>query len=64
MKCRLRTMCVLVEFVEDKYYASFHNLSYHRYRETQFSILLDIKFLQSQWNVYCRSRVSCLGVCL
>ena len=36
--------CVLEEYVRDNYYKRVHNPSYHRYRETHFSILLDIKF--------------------
>ena len=37
---------MLVEYVKDNYYASFHNPSYHRDGETYFSILLDIKILE------------------
>ena len=48
--------CVLVEFVQDNYYARFYDPSYHRYRERHFSILLDKKS-DSQWSVKCRSRV-------
>ena len=55
---------MLVEYVTDKYYARFHNPSYHKSRETHFSILLDIKFWQSQWSVTRRSRVPGLGACL
>ena len=33
------------------------NPRYHRYREIQYSILLDVIFLQSEWSVKCRSRV-------
>ena len=36
---------MLVEDVKDNYYARFHDLRYHRYRERHFSILLDVKFL-------------------
>ena len=35
---------VLVEYVKDNYYASFHDPNYHRYRERQLSILLYLKF--------------------
>ena len=39
-----RSWCMLVEYVKDNYYARFHNPSHHRYKETHFSILLNIKF--------------------
>ena len=55
---------VLIEYVKDNYYAMFHDSRYHRYRERHFSILLDIKFCQSQWSVKCRSRVTGQGACL
>ena len=55
---------MLVEYVKDNYYAWFHDPSYHRYRERHFSILLDMKFLQSQWSMKCRSRVPGHGACL
>ena len=35
---------MLVEYVKDNYYARFNDYSYNRYRERQFSILLDVKF--------------------
>ena len=56
--------CLLVEYVKDNYYARFHDPRYHRYRERHFSILLGVKFRQSQWSVKCRSRVPGQGVCL
>ena len=56
--------CVLVEYDKDNHYARFHDPSYHRCRESYFSILLDMKFWQSQWSVKCRSRVPGHGVCL
>ena len=37
-------MCMLVEYVKGNYYANFHNPSYHKNRETHFSILLQVKF--------------------
>ena len=40
--------CVLAELVKDNYYAMYDNPSYYKYRETHFSILLDVKFWQSQ----------------
>ena len=40
-----------VEYVTNEYYTMFHNASYHRYRETHLSILLDLKFWQSQRSV-------------
>ena len=49
---------MLVEYVNGNYYAMFYNPSYHTYRETHFSILLDVEFRQSHWSVNCRSRVS------
>ena len=36
--------CVLVEYVKDNYYARIQNLSFHRYRKTHLSILLDVNF--------------------
>ena len=35
---------MLVEYVEENYYARFHDPSYHRYREGHFNDLLDMKF--------------------
>ena len=35
---------MLVEYVEDNYYARFNDLSYLRYIERHFSVLLDVKF--------------------
>ena len=55
---------MLVEYVKNNYYARFHNPSYHKNRETHFSISLDAKSLQSQWSVKCRLRVSVQGACL
>ena len=55
---------MLVEYVKDNHYAKLHNPSYHKNRETHFSILLDVKFWQSQWSVKCRSRVLGPEVCL
>ena len=55
---------MLVESVKENYYAMFHDPSYHRYRDRHFSILLDVKFRQSQWIVKCRSRVPGHGACL
>ena len=55
---------MLVEYVRNDYYARFHNPSYQRYRETHFSILLDVKFGQSQWSVKCMSRAPGPGACL
>ena len=55
---------MLEEYVKDNYYARFHYPSYHRYRERHFSILLDVKFYQSQWSVKYRSRFLGHGVCL
>ena len=43
VQCRDKR-CMLVEYAKDDYYARFHNPSYHKYRETHFSILLDVKF--------------------
>ena len=40
-----------LEYVKDNYYVRFHYPCYHRYREIHFSILLDVKFYQSQWSV-------------
>ena len=33
---------MLVEYVKDNYYPRFHNPSHHGYRETDFSILLEV----------------------
>ena len=55
---------MLVDYVKDNYNARFHNPSYHKNRETNFSILLNVKFLQSQWSMKCRSRVLGQGACL
>ena len=55
---------MLVEYVKDNYYARFHDPMCHRYRERHFSILLDVKFLQSQWSVKCLSRVQGHDACL
>ena len=55
--------CMLVEYVKYNYYAKFHDPSYQRYRERHFSVLLDMKFLQSQWSVKCWSRVPGHGAC-
>ena len=55
---------MLVEYVKDNYYARFHDPSYHRYRERHFSILINVKFCQSQWSVKCRTRVPGHGACL
>ena len=38
------SLCVLVEYVKENYYARFHGPSYHLYRESRFSILPDVKF--------------------
>ena len=35
---------MLVEYVKDNYYARFDDLSYHRYIERHFSVLLNMKF--------------------
>ena len=35
---------MLVECVKDNYYAGLHDPSYHRYRQIQLSILLELKF--------------------
>ena len=35
---------MLVEYVKDNYNARFHNPSFHKNRETDFSILHDVKF--------------------
>ena len=35
---------MLAENVTNDYYARFHNPSYHRSKDTHFSILLDVKF--------------------
>ena len=43
VKCREKN-CMLVKYVKDNYYARFYNHSYHKNRETHFSILLEIKF--------------------
>ena len=43
-----RSWCVLVKYVKDNSYAMFHDPRYHRYRERHFSMLLDVKFGQSQ----------------
>ena len=48
---------MLEAVVKDNYYARFHDPRHHRYRERHFSMLLDVKFSQSQWSVKCRSRV-------
>ena len=55
---------MLVENVKDNYYARFHDPSYHRYREKHLSILLDVKFSQSQWSVKYKSMVPGHGACL
>ena len=55
---------MLAESVKDNYYARFHDPSYHRYRKRHFSILLDVKILQSKWSMKCRSRVLGHGACL
>ena len=55
---------VLVEYVKDNYYTRFHDPSYHRSRERHFRILLNVKFLQCQWSMKCRSRVPGHGGCL
>ena len=60
----VESRCVLLEYVKDNYNVRYHNPSYHKYRKTHFSILLYIKFWQSQWNVTCRSRVRGQGACL
>ena len=57
-------MVVLVEYVKDNYYARFHDNSYHRNKERHFSILLNVKFCQSQWRTKCRSRVPAHEGCL
>ena len=56
--------CVLEEYVKDNYYARLNDPSLHGYRERYFSILLDVKFGQSQWSVKCRTRVPGQGACL
>ena len=48
---------LLVDYVNDNYYAWFHGPSYHRYRERHFSILLNVKRKS-------RSRVPVHGTCL
>ena len=55
---------MLVKYIKDNYYARFHDPNYHRYRERHFSVLLDVKFRQSQWSMKCRLRVPGHGVCL
>ena len=55
---------MLVEYVKDNYYSTFHDPSCHRYRERHFNILLDVKFYQSQWSVKYRSRAQGRGACL
>ena len=49
---------------KDNYYARFHNPSFHRYIESHFSILINVKFSQSQCSMKCRSRVPGHGGCL
>ena len=46
------------------YYARFHTHSYHCCREMHNNSRLDVKFLQSQWSMKCRSRAPGHGVCL
>ena len=36
--------CVLVEYVTNENYTRFHSPNYHRYRETHFSSLVNVKF--------------------
>ena len=55
---------MLVEYVKDNNYARFHDPSYHWYRERHLSILIKVKFCQSQWSTKCRSRVPGHGACL
>ena len=64
MTCRVKgTESMLAEKVKGNHYARYHNHSYHKYRETHLSILLHVKFWQSQWSVTCRSRVPGQGAC-
>ena len=53
-----------MENVKLNFYANYHNPSYQKYRKPHLSILLDVKFCQSQWSVTCRSRVLAQGACL
>ena len=53
-----------MEDVKLNFYASYHNPSNHKYRKPHLSILLDVKFCQSQWSVTFRSRVLAQGACL
>ena len=35
---------MLVEYVNDNYYARFHDPNFHRYRERKVSVSLNVKF--------------------
>ena len=55
---------MLIGYVKYNEYARFHDPSYHRNRERHLSILLDVKFLQSQKSVKCRLRIPGHGACV
>ena len=47
--------CMLVEYVKDNNYARFHDPSYHRYRESHFSVLLAKKSVGQEYRVMVRN---------
>ena len=49
-----------VEYGNDNYYARFHNPRCHRYIESHFSLLLDVKLRQRQCSIVPACKV-CIG---